>query len=224
MLKFETNEIPAGLESYYEATDGGAFRLKVEGVVPVTEHEKVKGSVKEFRDNNIVLKQRVESLARFEELFKNGDFSEEKLSAKVTDQANKIAAEMKTTYEQQLAELQDQLSGTSKKLESVVLTDSVTKAALAHGVSETAIEDVLLRAKTSFKVVDGALTAADGVLDAKGKPLTVDSWVKSLNDKAPHLFKQSRGAGSQGPGKQMSATEKTSMERISAGLAKLTSR
>lgn len=221
MLKFETNEIPTGLESYYEDAGNGVFKLKVEGVVPATEHEKVKGSVKEFRDNNITLKKQVEDLARFEQMFKSGEFSSEKLNAKIEEQALTRAAEMKAAYEAQLQSLNEALSKSTGQLEHIVLTNEVSKAALKHGVSETAIEDVHARAKAAFKVVDGVLTAADGSLDAKGNKLTLEGWMTSLADKAPHLFNPSRGAAGQKPGKPIQTLErKSAIDLISAGLAK----
>jgi hypothetical protein len=221
MLKFETNEIPAGLESYYEDTGTGVFKLKVDGVVPVSEAEQHKSKLKEFRDTNINLKKQVEELARFEQMFKSGEFSSEKLSAKIEEQALVKAAEMKAAYEQQVAELTEKLTGTSTKLEQIVRDNAVSAAALKHGVSETALEDVHARAKAAFKVVDGELVAADGVLDAKGKALTVDGWMAALAEKAPHLFNASRGAGATKPNRPVPAVEKKSaVDLISAGLAK----
>lgn len=222
MLKFQTNEVPAGLESYYVATADGQFQLQVDGAVPATDLEKERARLKEFRDNNVALKKRVEDLSRFEQLFQSGDFSEEKLTKRIEEQALARAAEMKAAYEGQIAELNTRLGDTSGRLEQIVLSNAVTSAAVKNGVSDTALEDVLARARTAFKVVDGALQAADGVLDTKGKPLTLDVWLTSLADKAPHLFKASGGAGSFKPTTRPTTPERkqTPVDLISAALAK----
>lgn len=221
MLKYETNEVPTGLESYYEDAGNGVFKLKVEGVVPATEYEKVKGSVKEFRDNNIKLKKTVDDLSTFEQMFKTGEFSQEKLTARIEQEALKKAAEMKAAFEERERELSDKLNGTTSRLEQIVVDKAVTEAALKHGVSETALEDVFSRAKTTFTVVDGQLTAKDGALDAKGNKLSVDGWMATLAEKAPHLFKASSGASAAKPGRPVpQETQRSAVDLISAGLAK----
>lgn len=221
MLKYETNEVPAGLEAYYEDAGSGVFKLKVEGVVPASQLEEQKSKLKEFRENNVTLKTRVEALERFETMFKTGDFSEEKVSAKVREQAEKMAQEMKATFEEEKRQLAEQLTSTSSKLEQIVLNNAVSQAALKHGVSETALEDVFSRAKATFKVVDGELQTAEDVLDAKGNKVTLDGWMTSLAEKAPHLFNASRGAGAKKPGQPVATAERKSpVDLISAGLAK----
>jgi hypothetical protein len=221
MLKFQTNEVPTGLEQYYEDAGDGSFRLKVEGAVPAAEVETHKAKLKEFRDTNITLKKQVDELGRFEQMFKSGEFSSEKLNAKIEEQALQKAAEMKAAYEASIAELNTKLGSTSTQLERVVVTNAVSAAALKHGVQETALDDVLARAASTFTAVDGQVAAKDGVLDAKGNKLTVDAWMASLAEKAPHLFTASRGAGAQKTGKPTIVGDKKSpVDLISAGLAK----
>ncbi len=221
MLRFETNEVPAGLEAHYEDAGNGIYRLKVEGVVPTSQFDEQKNKLKEFRDNNTELKRRVDELSSFETMFKSGDFSAEKINAKVKEQASVMSSEMKTAYEAQIAELGASLQTANGRLEKIVLNNAVAAAALKHGVSETALEDVLARAKATFKVVDGELQAADDVRDAKGNPYTMDSWMASLADKATHLFKASSGAGAGKTGRPFLTPEKKSgVDLISAGLAK----
>jgi len=221
MLKLETNEVPAGLESYYEALPTGNFKLKVEGAVPATQYEETKLKLGEFRNNNVELKKRVDQLAQFEEMFKSGEFSSEKLQQKVEALALERAASMKQSYEQQVAELTQGLEAERTRLAQIVMSDAVNKAALKHGVSETALEDVLARARGSFKVEDGQLVAADNNLDAKGNKLTLDSWMANLANSAPHLFQASRGTGAQKPGRPIPVLEKKSpVDLIAQGLAK----
>lgn len=221
MLKYQTNEIPAGLEQYYEDAGDGSFKLKVEGVVPTTEVETHKTKLKEFRDTNIALKKQVDELARFEQMFKSGEFSSDKLNQKIEEQALQRAADMKAAYEASISELNTKLGSASSHLERVVVTNAVSAAALKHGVQETALDDVLARAASTFTAVDGQISAKDGLLDAKGNKLTVDGWMATLAEKAPHLFTASRGAGAQKTGKPVIVGEKKSpVDLIAAGLAK----
>ena len=218
MLKLETNEVPEGLEAYYEDTGTGVFKLKVDGAVPANQHSELKTKLSEFRNTNVELKKRVEQLAAFEEMFKSGEFSSDKLQAKVEALALERASQMKAAYDEQLTTLTKTLQGEQSRLANIVMSDAVSKAALKHGVSDTAIEDVLSRARTAFKVEDGQLTAADNNLDAKGNKVTLDSWMAGLATAAPHLFQASRGTSAIKPGKP--TPHLSTDEKISRGAAK----
>jgi hypothetical protein len=221
MLKLETDAVPSGMEQYYEDAGNGLFKLKVEGAVPVSEHEKLKAEVKEFRNNNIELKRKNESLSTFEKMFQTGDFSEEKLTAKIEAEAERKAQALKAHLEQQLSEKETALTTTTNRLSELALKTAVTTVAIPNGVRKTALDDVLARAKTAFKVVDGNIEAADGVLDAKGQKVTVESWLEVLATNAPHLFEDSSGAGAKKPDGTKGQPEASVHERMSAGLAKL---
>ena len=217
MLKLETTEVPEEFKSLYEDAGNGVFRLKVEGAVSASEVEGNKTKLKEFRETNISLKKQLED---FSKLFGDG-ITPEKIQQKVEDLALQRAGEMKSSYEVKINELTESLTKTHTHLESVVLSDSVKAAALHNGVVDTALEDVLFRAKGSFQVVDGQLVAKEKNLDANGKPLNVDSWMKSLATSAPHLFAASKGTGAAKPARAESAPQMDTISRISAGLSKL---
>ena len=219
MLKLETNEVPTGLESYYEDAGNGIFKLKVEGAVPVAQLEEVKTKLGEFRNNNVELKKKVDALSQFETMFQSGEFSAEKISSKVETLALQRASEMKTALEQQIAELTNGLQSEKSRVQQIVLSDAVNKAALKHGVSETALEDVLARAKGAFKVEEGNLVPVDPNLDVKGNKPTLETWMASLATAAPHLFQGSRGTGAQKPGKPIQ--QLSTDDKIRNGVAKL---
>ena len=77
---------------------------------------------------------------------------------------------------------------------------SVRDSATQQGVAATAMDDVILRAKSVFQLKDGKATPFDtegGVIYGSGssEPMTVSQWVKGLTGSAPHLFTPSSGAG-----------------------------
>jgi hypothetical protein len=137
---------------------------------------------------------------------------------------------MKSDYETQLKDRDDKLSTSNRQLESLLIDSAVRSASNpteGAQVIPSAIDDVLLRAKTVYRIVDGVATPIDSkgqvIYGANGTdPMSIGEWMKGLLKTAPHLF-----AGSQGGGAPtrlshtnvqtgaMSATQK-----ISAGLSK----
>ena len=212
-LAYETTEVAEELKPFYKQVEG-KYVLDVEGAVPETAFKQVQtraqeldAKVAEFRSNNIALKQQLEQAGK-----KEVDI-DALLEPRVT--------EMKTNYTRQIDELSKTKSQLEQHLERVVLSDSVKAAAIKYGVLDTALTDVLGRARETFTVKDGAAVSKDNALDKDGKPLTVDVWLTKLTESAPHLFAPSRGSGAQRPvsGVNQKPTM-SSIDKIAAGLAK----
>ncbi len=103
-------------------------------------------------------------------------------------------------------------------LEEVVLSDKVKDTAILNGVHEQALSDVVSRAKNVFTVKDGKTIPKDlkSSRDAEGNILTPETWLKGLNESAPHLFKGSTGSGAQRS--NGTATQPmNALDKISAG-------
>ena len=179
MLKLITEEVPVGLESYYQPTDGGKFRLQVEDAVPATEYEAVKQKVKEFRETNITLSKDIEKYKGFSTLVGTDNLTPDKFQEKIESLAqlrvSTITEDMKKNYETKFNELSDVAKRSSTKLSELVLGSEVTKAANEHGVLNSALEDVMFRARSSFDVVEGEVKFKEGKLDSEGKPYTLTS-------------------------------------------------
>ena len=85
-----------------------------------------------------------------------------------------------------------------------VLADSIREAALKAGALPEASEDIILRARSTFKLNDeGEPVAAnsDGeiIYGKDGKtPLSPLEWAESLRENAPHLWPRAQGAGPTG--------------------------
>lgn len=213
-LEYKVTQVPEGLESYYKETSDG-FVLDVAGVVAPdefntlkTEAEETKKKLKEFRDHNIKLRQQVEKAAP------TGSGSEPPNIEALIEDAVK---EMK----EQMDRIMSERNQLSSQLEEVVLSDRVKDIAIRHGVYETALPDVVTRARSVFTVKDGKPVPADKkARDESGELYTPETWLKKLQMDAPHLFKPSSGSGAQSPvnGAQRATTTRSPMEKIAAGL------
>jgi len=208
-LKYELTEAPEeSVASFYKEQDG-KWLLDAEGVVPESKFKEAETKLGEFRNNNIQLKQKLEEVTKT-------SLKDVKPSDIDVEQAvEKRVADMKTensTLAQQKAQLE-------AHLERVVLSDSVKDAAIKYGVQESALQDVMNRAKEVFTVKDGVAVLKEAKVDKDGKPYQVTTWIQSLSESAPHLFGQSRGSGSQKTVKgSFSNTEVSGISRIAQGL------
>jgi len=80
------------------------------------------------------------------------------------------------------------------------------------GVRASAVEDVLLRGRQTFRLVDGKAAAFEGDRPSYGKsgePLDVHEWLAGMADKAPHWFEASTGGGSKAGSPNLGAAGKT---------------
>lgn len=231
MLKFVTNEVPAGLENYYTDAGDGTFRLQVEGVVPEAEVAAIKAKNKELRDSNIGLLKTNESLSSFEKVFGTGNVTPDAINARIetlaTERASKLSENAVKAAQERVKELESGLSTKQQKLSKLLLGEAVQKAGTKHGVVPTAYDDVLRRAESDFEVTDEGLKFKQEKNDAEGKPYTVDSWMAEQAKAAPHLFAQSQGTGASRPAKPGTVTQpqgqRSAGDLIASGLNQLNS-
>lgn len=228
-LKYQVEkleDVPEGQRELYVASNG-KFILQVEGAVG-------KDKLEEFRNNNIELQKQIDRFknidpSKHQELLElQRRLQEEELIDKgeVDKLVNLRVTAMREGYEADKGALTAQLSTASAKLE-VLLVDNVVKdAAIKSGVHPAAVDDVLLRARGVYKVVDGNPVAkgADGkpLYGADGvTPLQPDEWVKNLKKSAGHLFQGFQGGGGGGGGSLPGGKDislMTAAEKISLGL------
>lgn len=218
MLKFITDNVPEELTPFYEQTDDGNYRLKVEGVVPAADIEGLKNKNRELITKN---KQYGEELVRFKTIFGDeGIPSPDKFNERLNGEVEKRVADMRVNYETKINELNGTLQKTGQTLENIVLSDAIKSAAVRAAVAPTAVDDVISRARSFFVVKDGTLQAKEGTLDKEGKPYSAESWVNALQEQAPHLFQKSQGSGIVKSPVRPGAVqqEMTAAERIAAGV------
>lgn len=228
-FKLDTLEgLDAAIATLYEQGADGAYYLSVDGAVG-------KDKLDEFRNNNVKLLKDLEKFkdvdpAKYQELLALAKKQEEKKlidAGEIDKVVEQRVGEMKSTYESQLKTLTEQSSVAQRQLESLLIDNAVRDAAVKSGVQPTAVDDVLLRAKATFKIKDGNAVPVDAqgnvVYGKDGTtPMSVVDWTTGLKKQAPHLFQGSQGGGAQGSGKGIVDTSKlTSAQKIAQGLDSL---
>lgn len=202
-LKFKITkleDVPEAVRPLYvKDSDGEGFKLDVEGVVPTEK-------LAEFRDNNVELKKKLEAfdgidpkkhkdLLKLEENVKGKELMEAgKLDQLITERTSA----MKTEFEGQIKGLTDEKGLLTRQLEGLLIDSAVRAAATESGVLPSAVDDVLLRAKSVFKIDEGKAVPYkdDKIIYGKDglNPMTVGDWTKNLAASAPHLFVPNKGA------------------------------
>lgn len=222
------------IAALYTAGDGGNFILTgVEGVVS-------RDKVTEFRDNNIALTEKLKTFEGIDPakyasmgtelseakilIEKNaGKLDEDAVNKIVEDRVKTINADAATL----VAERDNTIAVQSSQLETLIIDTNVSKHAVGNKVLDTAVTDVMLRAKSVFKVESGKPIAYDGegnkMYAADGtSELGIGDWVKGLVKSSPHLFEASvegglndqKGKGFTGDPSKMSA-----LSKIQSGLS-----
>ena len=221
------DSIPESLHSHYEQMEDG-YKLNIKNVVP-------SAKLDEFRTNNRKLNSELEDLRKqmsyvdMDEYNRLKDqYSKEKTKGSIPETdveqtLSKRTAEMKAEYEKKLEELNSQYTSTNQKLSTVLIDNQVQSNATKYNVKSTAMEDVLLRAKTAFVLEEGKAVAKDDkgetIYNSQGEPLTVEEWVSRLQKSAGHLFEESTGTGARGQRKVVQTQNQMSaIDKIQAGL------
>lgn len=182
-----------------------------------SEYNELKTKLGEFRDSNINFKKDMEKLqtdlkkfdnidvGKYNEMVKlQQDKDDKKLidAGKIDELVEERVKRIQEDHAKEYGKLQDQNTSLNSQLEGLMIDSAVRNQAIKSGVVQTAIDDVMLRAKSTFKMKDGEVIPMDAqgnVIYQTGttEPVTVDGWVKNLTESAPHLFSPSNGGGSQ---------------------------
>lgn len=228
MLDFEVediNSVPEAQRNLYAVGENGKHYLQVKGAV-------AKAKLDEFRNTNISLTQKLEAYTGIDPVAarKAIDLAA-KIDAKQLLDAGKVdevvaqrVNAMKGEHETVVKDLSGKLEVATKQLEVLIIDSNVKSAAVASGVLPTAVDDVVLRAKTTFRVQDGKAVAVDAsgnvMYGVDGQtPLSIDAWMKNLKTSAPHLFAGSQGGGGQGGrGGSVDMSKMTAAQKIAHGL------
>ena len=203
------------------------------------EYNSVKGKLDEFRGNNVKLMKDMETLsAKFDGIDVDGykdmvkqqqAMKDKKLisEGKIDELLEERTKTMREKHNQELEKIQG-LNGTlNKQLETLVIDNAVRDSATKAGVVDTGIDDVLLRSQAVFSLKEGKAVPHDregNVIYGEGtsEPMSVNEWVKSQMEVAPHLFKSSNGSGSE-HGKNYvgsGSRDLSALEKLQLGFAK----
>jgi hypothetical protein len=123
---------------------------------------------------------------------------------------------MKADHQNQVDEFNKQIEGLKKenasdkrRLSELLIDGSLRQAALKAGVHDSAVDDVVLRGRRVWKLVDNVPTPLNGenIIYGKdaNKAVEMVEWVTGLQTDAPHLFKPTGGSGAPGSSSQSTA-------------------
>lgn len=212
------DSLPERLQEEYKQNSDGSYDLQLpSGLVP-------KAKVDEFRKTNIAMKKKLdafkgidpeeaaEAIAKRDELDERIAEAEaaaegnsaEKIREKAEELANKRIEKMKATHDAQISELKEDRDGLKHKLQTKTIGDALRKAGAAAGVRPEAIDDLIARGSSTFKVDEnGNLIALDSDgetprLNDKGDAFGPSDFVGGLVKSAPHLFGETRGSDTKG--------------------------
>lgn len=225
----QLTDVAEAIRSLYEPGQDGAFYLQVEGMVP-------KAHVDEFRENNIKLaRERDDLVAKYKDIdpakYLEYKAAAEKTPAAIDEAVKARLAQLQQEHASVLQAKDQELLKTKTTLDSVLIDGSLKSEAAKAGVLPTALDDVVLRGRTTFKNENGQVIAyndrGEKLYDKDGvTPLSVGGWIKGLKQNAPHLFAGMQGGGGNGSGKGpggIDMSKATPTQKIQAGLASLDS-
>jgi hypothetical protein len=237
-LKLEVaalTEVPNEMQSLYKESSG-KFVLDVDGLEDVLG---AKNKVAEFRQTNIDLMKKLENaqksgaglseiekqeLARLKQVEKEFKSSQR---VSMSEMDNLVAARTKQLQEELSARIADEEKEKTQyrsMFEAEKVGNVLRNEAVRAGVLPEALDDVMARASSVFKLHDNEITAfsKDEVLyGTDGKRLTVGEWLDKLSLSAKHLFMPNRGSGAQGSSStnsRVNVDAMSSTQRIELGL------
>lgn len=229
-IKFKVDSVDGldeSVASMYSKHEDGSYYLDVEGAVS-------KDKLDEFRSNNIKLLKQLESFKdvdvdKYNDLLQKQIEMDKKKMIPVTKVDEMVLERVKTMqddFEKDRTKLQEENGLLNRQLESLLIDSTVRREATSTKALDTAVEDILLRAKSVFKVVDGVAVPHDSkgevVYGKNGKdPMSVNEWLTGLTKSAPHLFQASQGTGSRSRVNSFGSNDPSKMssvEKIKAGL------
>lgn len=228
MLKWILDSLE-GLEeaqaALYKPNDDGKFVLQVEG-------NPYKEKLSEFRDNNTTLQKRQQELEQQLSQFKglDAEAAREALEAQRKMQDKKLLDEGKVDelLEQRTQtmreDFQAQLEASNKARDDALKInssyqnelgrlkiDTAVQAAVqkAGTVRKGAMEDILNRARTQWKIDEKGHLKGENLFDDKGDPMTMESYAQRLVQTAPYFFEGAEGSDSRGNDEGGGGSKKT---------------
>ena len=210
-LKFKCkskDEVPADQAALYVEREG-EWVLDVEGVVEKAKHD-------DFRTANVALRKELEEQKkRFEgidpeevrKLAEEKQKLEETQQLKLGEVEKVLETRLKTAradWDKQFGAVTAERDALNTRLASIQIDQGVITVATKKGLRPSAIPDITARARSVFRLVNGAPTAfePDGKTVRVGKdgitPMNLEEWVDAQVSDAPHLFESNAGGGAAG--------------------------
>lgn len=176
----------------YESTASKLASLNTEiaekyGNVDVEEYNKMLAKQKALKEQKLIEAGKHEELLKLREDELRNEFSS-------------IMRKQKDTLTKTESSYKESISKLEKKLSTLLIDNRLTALATQYSVRPTAVEDVLSRGRSTWRIEDGQAIAYDGNGNRMYGPdgsslLDMETWMESLATNAPHLFEASSGSG-----------------------------
>lgn len=151
----------------------------------------------------------VDGLIDFKSKIDNDEILKLASEGKHSEAIEKATEKLRVTHGAEVTSLNEKLTSMTTErdnlktnLSRLLVDGAATNAFIGEKGSETAIEDIVLRARNTFTVDESGDVIArdkDGkIIQGAEGPLTVKEWIVGLKKTAPHLFPESSGGGAQG--------------------------
>lgn len=208
------NEIPAEFVSLYSQQGSKWVLTGVNGIKSQTDVDRLQESLRKEREdhkasktalaafNGLNAEEVLEKLDRIAELeaAAGGKLDETKINEIVEARLKAKLAPVERERDKLKQELQDtsgKVLELTAKEKTRVIHDHIRKAATSSKMRESAIEDALMLGERILDVDDqGNVTTKDNVGTTPG--LSPEVWLTELQDKRPHWWPESSGAGAKG--------------------------
>jgi hypothetical protein len=190
----------SGLKSALEKERGNVKKLKAD----------LQSTTEMFKDIDPAKAREAQlKLQEIEEQKMMSEGKVEELFAKRTERMKADHQNQVTEFNKQVDALKKESGVHKKRLSDLLIDGSLRQAAVKAGVHDSAIEDVVLRGRRVWKLVEDVPTPLNGENIIYGKdanqPVEMVEWITGLQTDAPHLFKPTGGSGAPGSGSQNTA-------------------
>lgn len=203
-------DIPQGLEDYFDLKDGKYVLQKVEGLRSDADFTRIDSALKKERADHKATKAKLKALpegfdaekyaeeqSELEELrLKVGESSDENIEKMVEVRLKRKLGPVERERDKlkgELAESQKRTEDLQQSINTGLINDSIRKAATKVKIHPTAIEDAQLLGRSSLKLTDdGKVLTEDGQ--------TAEEWLASLTESRAHWFPNSTPGGASGGG------------------------
>lgn len=228
LTKKAFDELADDIKPLYVTNADGNYYLDAEGAVD-------KDRLDEFRNTNVELLKKLEPFKDVKvEDYRKALEDQKKIQEKewlekgeVEKVVEQRVSAMKSDYEGKIQERDAKLQKAGAQLDILIIDNQVREHAIKNGITPSAVDDVLLRARNIYQVEEGRAVPKDkngAVIFGKdgNNPLAIQDWIGGLKDEAPHLFQASQGSGANGGNRGIKQDMKNAspQSKIAAGLTK----
>lgn len=196
-----SDDIQAKIAAAVEEQTAGLKAKNQELLGSLTETKK---TLKQFEGiNPKEVREMMDRLSKDEELKLMAEGKHEEAFAKRLEKTKATFQSQLESVSSEAEKYKTEFEKAQEQIRDLIIDQQVLGSFMKEKGLESAGPDVVNRAKAAFKIEDGVPIARDKngeIIRGKDGAITIEEWVASLKQSAPHLFPGSVGAGATGGG------------------------